>query len=149
METLEQFTQYLLQQHQSKSTIKQKVKVIKLFLNFMDHENLKASSCPYNDIMDYIRYCQNRQGKAAYIKTTLNALNWYFKYLVSVKCISINPVKDLKIKGVPVNTVISVMKENELEELYLSQQQLNYSSYETMQRDTVLFGLIVFQALQL
>jgi integrase/recombinase XerD len=149
MNELEEFQKYLINQQFSVHTINEMLRSVKQFVNWMEQENITIEQCRYNDMLAYVRSLQEKNVKPSYINNCIKDTRWYFKYLISTKIISSNPVKEIFIKGTPRSKVLHCLTEQELEKLYADYINLvEYRDQRSRLKDMVMLGLLIFQGLQ-
>ncbi len=141
---------YLYEQQLAPSTIAEIQRSVKQFTAYLKDEHIPLKQCAYTDIMAYVSHLQTSGRKTSYINQVLNHLRHYFKYLVHTKQAKQNPASGLYIQGVLRHKLVSSLKEEELRTIYMDfRQKVPYKNPQLKQRDTLLLGLIIFQALQI
>lgn len=142
-EKVESFRNYLKKENLNDNTTRQKSNYAGFYLKWLDMERLEAENTRYNDLLNFIDYCQLEGKTRRHINTMLRAIRNYYEYLkLSIPGIS-NPAKNLYIKGTPRKVITGITPIEELEKLY----QEYPSETPRTKRNKIILGLLVYQGI--
>jgi site-specific recombinase XerD len=135
------FTHYLEQNKCSPATIKTYQRYLNDFMQWLTKENLDAALLNYNELLDYIRYLQNREKSKGSVTMQVCVVRHYLNYLISENKRSDNPAAGVFIKGRTRKLPTGLLSTEELELLYSQYSlQLHVEEYKK-----IMFGLMVYQ----
>jgi len=136
------FRKYLQNKQLDKSTIRMKTNYTGYFLKWLETENLQQTSVTYNDLLDFINYCKEKENSSRLINGKLRAIRNYYEYLKTKDEYLINPAKNLHLKGIRKKLPSNILSYETLEELYK-----DYEAYDLRtNRNRIILGLLVYQA---
>jgi integrase/recombinase XerD len=137
------FTEYLQAKKFTKVTVDAYSKYSERFLAWLDDEELKAESFIYNDLLEFMRHCQNRGVTKHSVQMILCIVRHYCNYLIHEGKRKDNPAAGVFIKGLVRKLPTNLLSMEEMEELYKQYSiQLNVDSSKK-----IMFGLMVYQGL--
>lgn len=140
---LKDFKAYLQELGNSENTIRQKMNYAGFFLKWLESERMQADEARYNDMLNFIDYCNLENFSKKHINTVLLSVRNYYQFLKKENETIINPATSLYIKGTLKKTPTNIINHKELEELYQSFETNDNRS----KRNKVILGLIIYQAL--
>ena len=143
-EAREGFEQYLKSKRFTSKSIQSRLTVFDQYLKWIEKENLDIEQVSYNDLLLFMKHCQHKGISQRTIKHYLIIVRHYYDYLQREQTISINPVTDIKVKGVKRKVLYHTLEPHELHQLY--NQYKAESPNE--RRNKVMLGLLVYQGLQ-
>ena len=140
----EGFKDYLKSQAFSHRSVKSRMIIINQFWKWLAKENLEAEDISYNDLLLFMKYCQKVNRSQRTIQHYMVIVKHFYEHLVREERITINPVTDIKIKGVKRKILYHILETHELHALY------NQYPSETLKdrRNKVMLGLLVYQGLK-
>ncbi|MCP4354600.1 MAG: site-specific integrase, partial [Proteobacteria bacterium] len=140
---LKGFKSYLQELGNSENTIRQKSNYAGFFLKWLESERMQADEARYNDMLNFIDYCNLESFSKKHINTVLLSVRNYYQFLKSENETIINPATNLYIKGTVKKIPSNIINYQKLENLYQ-----NYQT-ETLRdkRNRVILGLIIYQGL--
>jgi integrase/recombinase XerD len=137
------FTEYLQAKKFTTVTITAYSKYIERFLTWLADEELQAESFIYNDLLEFMRYCQNRGVTKHSVHMILCIVRHYCNYLIHEGKRNDNPAAGVFIKGLVRKLPTNLLSMEAMEELYKQYSvQLNVDSSKK-----IMFGLMVYQGL--
>ncbi len=153
------FNTYLQQQKYRKSTIHEHIKNIERVEKWTTQSLLNLNMLSYTDILNYVKQLQQKGLSSATINIRLTSIKKYYTHLSTIASIKgetiVNPAGELRIKNNSKKVFQQLLSTDELEEIYLQQLKkplwIAYKtrqSKQTHQRNIVLLGLLIYQAIQ-
>lgn len=151
-----EFVNYLIGKGYSNSTVKRYLKDTIHFEKWVKQENIPIENVNYSDVLHYIQ-SKKRKVQQNTISSLVNGLKHYYAYLVDVGAVDINPVSQVRIKGVKRKKLYHILSKQELEQLYHKfslEEDKQYStrnwykaSLLAKKRNKVIIGLMIYQGL--
>ncbi len=138
------FEQYLKSKQFTSKSIQSRLTVFDQYIKWIEKENLDIEQVSYNDLLLFMKHCQHKGISQRTIKHYLIIVRHYYDHLQREQMISINPVTDIKVKGVKRKVLYHTLEPHELHQLY--NQYKAESPNE--RRNKVMLGLLVYQGLQ-
>jgi integrase/recombinase XerD len=146
MDNEQQFDYYLYGKRLSEASRKSIIKQVNAFEAWMEEQSIPdITEVGYNDIMAYVKHCNNSGNAQKTIALKLIFLNHYFTWLVKEGEIKENPVSNIRIKGIQRKHLHHYLKKEELDTIF---HEFNSTGTAGM-RNKVIFGLVVYQALRM
>jgi integrase/recombinase XerD len=142
-EKVESFRNYLIKQNLNGNTTRQKSNYAGYYLNWLDTERLEVENTRYNDLLNFIDYCQLEGKTKRHINTMLRAIRNYYEYLKLTNPGIINPAKSLHLKGTRQKVISGITPIEKLEKLY---QKYPSETLRT-KRNKIMLGLLVYQGI--
>ena len=140
-----QFDYYLHRKKLSEATRKSIIKQVNAFLLWTEDETIAdVTDVSYNDIMAFVKHCNEQGNSQKTIAIKLAFLNHYFMWLVKEEEMKENHVSNIRIKGVQRKKLHNILSRERLDELY---QTFTASDVSGM-RNKAMLGMIVYQALR-
>lgn len=137
------FTEYLQAKKFTAVTVNAYGKYIERFLTWLDDEDIKAESFIYNDLLEFMRYQQNKGITRHSVQMILCIVRHYCNYLISQGKRNDNPAAGVFIKGLVRKLPTNLLSMEEMEELYKQYSvQLNVDASKK-----IMLGLMVYQGL--
>ena len=139
-----EFVEYLKRQQFSHSTLKTSERTLGYYEKWLIRERLEAEQITYQDLLGFIKYCNNKGLSQRTTQHYLNTVRHYYDYLTEAKAIEVNPVLGIEIKGVRRRMLYHILEPHELHQLY------NQYPAETLRdrRNKVMLGLLVYQGIR-
>lgn len=142
------FTEYLLQNRYSESTIKVHLLRIVRLENWLKKQGIEEDGMTYPELLKYTKYLQTEKGyERQSINNELRAIKLYHDYLIEENIAMENPATDMSIRGTRTKAIGELLDSEELEDLYYSYQTEHYDTFfrASKLRDKAVVGLMVFQ----
>jgi site-specific recombinase XerD len=137
------FIQYLQNKKYSVVTVDRYSIYIKRFLTWLVDEELKAEEFIYTDLLEFMRYCQQRGVTKSTVHNILCIVRHYCNYLIHEGKRTDNPAAGVFIKGLVRKLPTNLLTIEEMEELFKQYSiQLNVDSSKK-----IMFGLMIYQGL--
>lgn len=137
------FTEYLQAKKFTAITVTVYSKYIERFLTWLDDEELQAERFIYNDLLEFMRHCQNRGITKHSVHMILCIVRHYCNYLIHEKKRTDNPAASVFIKGLVRKLPMNLLSMEAMEELYKQYSiQLNVDSSKK-----IMLGLMIYQGL--
>ncbi len=146
------FRNYLESQGFASSTIADHLRTVQNFTAWCEKSGLSPKYIQYNGLMAYVEFLKARGSEPGSINTRIRSLKHYFQHLVDTEQREDNPANLVQLKGEKKKVTHRFLTDKELVQLYTDYARFTQFYRENEQqvhnRNTVLLGLIVFQALQ-
>jgi len=138
---IEGFKTYLQELGNSENTIRQKMNYTGYFLKWLESERLEPEETKYNDMLNFIDYCNLERMSKKHINTVLLSVRNFYNYLKNQDATITNPAANLYVKGIVKKMPGNIIKYQALEKLYES-----YPS-ETVRgkRNKAMLGILIYQ----
>ena len=137
------FIQYLQAKKYSVVTVDRYSIYIKRFLTWLVDEDLKAEEFIYTDLLEFMRYCQQRGVTKHTVHNILCIVRHYCNYLIHEGKRNDNPAAGVFIKGLVRKLPTNLLTMEEMEELYKQYSlQLHVDASKK-----IMFGLMVYQGI--
>ena len=137
------FTEYLQAKKFAAVTILSYSTYIERFLKWLLEEDLTAETFTYNDLLEFMRYCQNKGVTKSSVHMILGIVRHYCNYLIAEKRRNDNPAAGVFIKGLVRKLPTNLLSMDDMEELYKQYQiQLQVDSSKK-----IMLGLMIYQGL--
>jgi integrase/recombinase XerD len=140
---LEGFKTYLQKLGNGESTIKQKMNYAGYFLNWLENEHLLPEDARYNDLLNFIDFCNLEGNSKKHINGKLRSIRNFYEYLKTENKDLVNPALNLHIKGTRHKLPSGIISYPALESLY--QNYPNKTLRE--KRNKVILSLLVYQGI--
>jgi integrase/recombinase XerD len=140
---LKTFKSYLQELGNSENTIHQKSNYAGFFIKWLESERMQVDEARYNDMLNFIDYCNLESFSKKHINTVLLSVRNYYQFLKKTNQEIINPATNLYIKGTIKKIPSNIINYQELETLYQSFETNDNRS----KRNKAILGLIIYQAL--
>jgi integrase/recombinase XerD len=138
---LEGFKSCLREIGSDKNTIRQKSNYAGYYLRWLESEHLQVTDARYNDLLSFIDYCKLEGNTNGHINMKLRSIRNYYEYLKKLGTITINPARNLHLKGSCHKIISGTINFKELESLY----QYYPANTLRQKRNKVILGLLVYQ----
>lgn len=137
------FSDYLKGRKLTKRTISTFERISVIFLNWIEAEQIEIDQVRYQDILQFMKYCQ-RQASQRTVQHYLNVVRHYYDYLIEKGKTSANPVTGIKIQGVQRKKLYHLFHPQELHAIYNSYQDESLKG----KRNKVMLSLLVYQGVK-
>ena len=135
------FKNYLEQKNFSTKTVVSYLYTHRVFLNWIEDENIKPQELRYADLLAFIRHATRLGHSKHVIAHQLTIIRHYFDYLIKIGKVKNNIAKGLYIKGRTQRLPHNLLQEEILLKIYNE-----YPTEDlTGKRDKVMLGIIVYQ----
>lgn len=135
------FIQYLQNKKYSVVTVDRYSIYIKRFLTWLVDEELQAEGFIYTDLLEFMRYCQQKGVTKNTVHNILGIVRHYCNYLIMQGKRNDNPAAGVFIKGLVRKLPTNLLSMEEMEELYRQYSvQLHVDASKK-----IMFGLMVYQ----
>lgn len=139
----EVYTEYMKYKRYTPVTIRNKLGHIKLFLNWLQKENLEVLTCSYSDVMSFIKLLREQQYSIANQNLHLRAVRELYQGLILEDKATYNPVINLRVRGRIERLPHNLLSPEQLQKIYDSYKPT--TDYQV--RNKVILGLYMNQAL--
>jgi site-specific recombinase XerD len=137
------FTTYLQEKRLSKATIHCYGKYIEKFLKWLLEEDILAETFTYNDLLEFMRYCQNKGVTKRSVHMILCIVRHYCNYLIVEKKRNDNPAAGVFIQGLVRKLPTNLLTMEDMEALHKNYQiQLNVDACKK-----IMLGLMIYQGI--
>mgnify|MGYP003841731037 FL=1 len=143
MELINQFNDYLLDKNQVLNTRNGNIKTLINYLAWLQKENIQPAEAIHTDIMEYINYCQEKGNKKTTINRKLLSLRHFYDYLIEEHKITLNPLTEIKLRGIIKRQPHDLLKESELEALFEKYPDNNLIG----KRNKAITGMMIYQGI--
>ena len=138
---LKGFKTYLVDLGNKESTICQKSNYAGYFLQWLENERLQSKDARYNDLLDFIDYCNQEGQSKMHINSKLRSIRNFYEYLKQKDPQIINPATHLHVKGIRHSRQSIATSYQELEQLYQFFEPVDNRS----KRNKIILGLLIYQ----
>lgn len=142
------FTEYLLQNRYSESTIRVHLLRIKRLKDWLKDQGIGENGMTYPELLRYTKYLQTKKGyERQSINNELRATKLYHDYLIEENIAMENPATDMSVRGTRTKAIGELLDGEELEDLYYSYRTEHHDTFfrASKLRDKTVIGLMVFQ----
>jgi len=150
----EQFKTWLYEHRLRDSTVNGHLQNIGYFFKWIETNGLHESeNISYNDLLNYVRYEQQRNKDVSTINLRISSISKYFEFLKEEGTVNRNPARTLRIKGKTKTIIQNPLKYDELLNLYNSYKAIQRQSLHQIktdlahQRNIIIVGLLIWQGL--
>ena len=140
----EGFEAYLKSKQFTSSSITSRLRVFEQYYHWMDRENLTPELTSYNDLLMFLKYCQNTGKTQRTISHYMTTVRHFFDYLIRAALITSNPASDISVKGVKRKVLYHVLEPYELNKIYHDYEVKSIRQ----KRNKVMLGLLIYQGLK-
>ncbi|MCG8307486.1 MAG: phage integrase N-terminal SAM-like domain-containing protein [Cytophagales bacterium] len=140
----ESFKDYLRSKGFTRKSIDSRMMIFKQFRKWLDLENMEAEQVTYNDLLLFMKHCQQKGRKQKIIQHYMVVVKQFYDHLLQEEMIADNPASDIEVRGVKRKILYHLLEPHELHSLY------NRYDDESLigNRNKVILGLSVYQGLQ-
>jgi site-specific recombinase XerD len=143
-QTIESFIGYLKEKRASKSSIKSRLTVVGIYLEWLELENLSLLEVSYTDLLSFMRWCNHRGVSQRTIQNYIGTIKHLYDHQLNEGRISRHPVTDIAVKGVKRNVLHHIISPEALHALYHQYP----SATNRDKRNKVMLGMLVYQGLK-
>lgn len=141
--TLNNFEDYLRTEGQRLSTVRGNSNSSRMFLDWVEQEQINYLSITYTDLLAYINYYKARGNSKSTINGKLQGIKHFYNYLQQKELVAYNPAEELRIKNVIIRQPHDLLEWEVLEEIYH-----NYPTNNVIgKRNKVILGMMIYQGL--
>ncbi|MFK8037981.1 MAG: tyrosine-type recombinase/integrase [Crocinitomicaceae bacterium] len=126
------FYTFLVNQGLSLTTVNKMNNIARAYLDWKT-----SNTHSYDEVINYVKYCQSLGNVARTINQKIKALDYYFQYINHPE----NPAKQIKIKGSVRKIPTKLLNQEELDELY----SLLPTNGLINKRNKILMSLVIYQ----
>lgn len=137
------FETYLLQRQYSPGSIESYKRCLKVFFAWTKSQSLDSVEVEYSDLLEYVRYCGEREYKRDYISKLLGAVRHWYTFLKYTNQINSNPAAGLFLRGRCKRLPHDLLTLEQMEEIYSSYARKGPAG----KRNKIMLGLMIYQAL--
>ena len=137
------FKTYLQELGNGGSTIVQKMNYAGYFLKWLENEHLLAEDARYNDLLNFIDYCNLEGNSKKHINSKLRSIRNFYQYLKKNNPDIINPALTLHLQGIRHKLPSGIIGYPALESLYRDYPTKTLRD----QRNKMILGLLVYQGI--
>ena len=142
------FKTYLTQSGYSKKTIETRMVMRNAYLRWLQTEKLDSSEVTYNDILSFMKHCQQQGRSQRTIQQYIGVIKLHHKHLITEGQMAINPATDIDVKGVKRKSLYQIFQPHELHQLYSSYDSDTQDNQLAASRNKVMLGLLCYQGIQ-
>lgn len=146
---LDIFTKALSEQGYQTRTIEDYCHAIKLFVNWLDKENLSLATCTYPNVLSWVKTLKARDYSTSLMNTKIRGIRYLYEILKKhpdyKDSITHNPTLHLTIKGVNKRLPNALLSREQLESLYVASPETT----DMQQRNKLILSMFIGQALRL
>ena len=142
-EEISNFTEWLKKRNYAKDTVRADSNYTASYLQWIIQNQIQTTEATYNDLLTFIDHCTTEGDSKGLINRKLSAIRKYYEYLLYIGKATKNPAAGLYIKNKSHTVPANLLTPEELTSIYESYQITDLRS----QRNKVIIGLLVFQAL--
>ena len=138
------FIEYLKTKGFTSQTITSFDRVLAIFLNWIEKEQINVEQVRYQDILSFIKHCQKQGVSQRTVQFYLNVVRHLYDHLVEQRKTEVNPVTGIKVQGVKRKSLYRIFQPHELHAIYNSYQD------ETLKgkRNKIMLSLLVYQGVK-
>jgi len=137
------FREYLKNRQLSPKTIETYGRFVDIFFKWLTEKGREATEIAYPDLLDYIKYCRERELRKGYINQLMCAVRHYYNYLKYTGKVENNPAAGLYIRGKQRRIPHDLLSAEQLEEIYHRYDQKGLAG----KRNKIMLGLMIYQGL--
>jgi len=134
---MEKFIKYQEQKGYATDTIRTNKNTVINFKSWCETERIDFEKVGYNELLEFIQYCQRQGNKINTIRMKIKSLSHYFEFLEMKE----NPAILIKLQGQTRQIPHNLLEEEELKTIY----DLQHTKGLVGKRTKVLLSLVVFQ----
>jgi len=138
------FSDYLKTRRLTRRTITTFERISVIFLNWIEREQIEIDQVRYQDVLQFMKYCQREGTSQRTVQHYLNVVRHYYDYLIEEGKTEVNPVTGIKIQGVKRKSLYHLFQPQELHSIYNSYQDDSLKG----NRNKVMLSLLVYQGVK-
>jgi site-specific recombinase XerD len=138
------FTDYLKSKEHTRGTINSFSRVVAIFLNWLNKEQIEEEQVSYTDILSFMKYCQKQGATQRTVQNYLNAIRHFYDHLIEQGKKETNPVTGIKIQGVKRKSLYYIFQPEELHAIYNNYQDESLKG----KRNKIMLSLLVYQGVK-
>jgi len=138
------FDDYLKARGLTVHTISTFTRVITIFFNWLQKEQLEITQVRYQDMLSFMKHCQKQGTSQRTVKHYLNVVRHYYDHLIEQEQTDVNPVTGIKIQGVKRKQLYHIFQPHELHAIYNSYQDESLKG----KRNKIMLSLLVYQGVK-
>lgn len=137
------FVSYLKRKRYTDITVANKLGQIKIFLQWLEEENLPLDKCSYTDMMAFVQYMRKENFSIPNQNLYLRAIRQLYEGMMLEEKATHNPVTNLRVKGHVYRLPHNILSMEQLQKIYEGYKpQTDYQL-----RNKTILGLYINQAL--
>lgn len=134
---MENFRKYQEQKGYARNTIRSNENTVTSFKTWCESERIEFGKVGYNELLNFVQYCQRQGNKINTIRMKIKSIEHYFSFLERAD----NPAILIKLQGQTRQIPHNLLDEEELKAIY----DLQHTKGLAGKRTKVLLSLVVFQ----
>lgn len=138
------FKDFLKSKNYSSGTIKSRMTMIGIYLEWLKKENLEATEITYNDLLLYMKHCQRKGRSQKTIQHYMSVVKLFYAHLLQEQKVAVNPAADIEVKGIKRKVVYKIYEPHQLNEIFNSYQE----ETPTGKRNKAMLGLLIYQGIK-
>jgi len=138
------FIDYLKSKGHTGGTINSFSRVVAIFLNWLNKEQIEEEQAGYTDILSFMKYCQKQGATQRTVQNYLNAVRHFYDHLIEQGKKEINPVAGIKIQGVKRKSLYYIFQPEELHAIYNNYHDESLKG----KRNKIMLSLLVYQGVK-
>jgi integrase/recombinase XerD len=157
--SLEKFNEWLLIKAHTRRTAQSFRATLKLFLDWLELENIETETVSYNDILSYVNYQKKRGNAQRTVQLSTNVIRHFYNFLQQEEQVTDNPALNVVIRGIKRKVLPEILSSEELETIYKSYSiEIKHEQGKKVppqqnnelarKRNKIILGLIVYQGLR-
>tara|TARA_Y100000114_G_scaffold157276_1_gene188750 strand:+ start:6285 stop:7163 length:879 start_codon:yes stop_codon:yes gene_type:complete len=139
-----EFTRYLKEKGYASTTINTWESIMNVYGRWLEMERLEAGQVTYNDMLAFMKHSNGQGNSRRTVQHQLNVIKHYYRHLIKKGEATVNPTKDIKIRGVKRKALYYILSPNELNQIYHSYQDETLAG----KRNKVMLGLLIYQGVK-
>jgi len=148
------FKEYRQKNDYAEKTIKVQNSHVNRFKDWCIKQNINLENIVYDEVLKFIDYERNRNISKASVIRTLNSIKIYYDYLVEIKTINQNIVRQIKLRNEGKRVLPELLSIQQLDKIYYDYSNIPQWKHKTEtakllhQRNIVILGLLIYQGLE-
>ncbi len=138
------FIDYLKSKGMTPRTIINFNRVIAIFLNWLEKEQIEQEQVSYTDILSFMKHCQKQGTTQRTVQIYLNDIRHFYDHLIEEGRKEVNPVTGIKVQGVKRKILYHIFEPHELHAIYNSYQDESLKG----KRNKIMLSLLVYQGVK-
>ena len=138
------FINYLKSKGRTRRTINSFNRVVTIFLNWLEKEQINDEQVRYQDILAFMKYCQKQGATQRTVQNYLNSVRHFYDHLIEQGRKEVNPVTGIKVQGVKRKSLYHIFQPEELHAIYNSYQDESLKG----KRNKIMLSLLVYQGVK-
>lgn len=119
-------------------------RVITIFFNWLEKEQIEKEQVSYTDILSFMKYCQKQGTTQRTVQIYLNDIRHFYDHLIEEGRKEVNPITGIKVQGVKRKILYHIFEPHELHAIYNSYQDESLKG----KRNKIMLSLLVYQGVK-